>query len=184
MNAFEQIVEGLFQAQSFWTIIGYKVKLEKPEKLKIGFPSMPRAELDVLAYKGQTNELIWIECKSFMDSGGVKYESFTNPKDPGYNRYKMFNYPTYRDIISHALKRQTVQDGLTQTNPTLKYCLVAGNTRSPQNRDSIKKHFDSNGWLFYAEDWLIDQLGKYKDLAYEDDIATMMSKLLLRNSHK
>ena len=184
MNAFELIVEGLFRAQGYWTIIDYKVKLEGNEKKEIQIPSMPRPELDILAYKVQTNELIWIECKSYIDSGGVKLESFVYKDDPGYNRYKVFNFQTYREVISKALIRQTVQDGLTLANPTLKYCLVAGNTRSQQNREAIKKHFESNGWLFFAEDWLNTQLEKYKELPYEDNVAIMMAKLLLKNSLK
>ena len=113
MNAFEQIVAGLFRAQGYWTINSHRVTLWPAEKVEIGTPSMPRPELDILAYKGLTNELLWIECKSYLDSGGVRYESFIDPDNPGYKRYKVFNYPVYRDVITRALIRQTVSNGLT-----------------------------------------------------------------------
>jgi len=103
MNAFEQIVAGLLKAEGYWTITGYKVNLNRQEKEDIGKYSMPRPEIDILAYKGGEDQLIWVECKSYLDSSGVKYSSFSDKNDAGYNRYKVFNNEKYTVIAGKAL---------------------------------------------------------------------------------
>ena len=182
MNAFEQIVSGLFRGKGYWTIVGYWVELTKAEKVRIGKPSMPRPELDILAYKGSINELIWIECKSFLDSQGVRFSSFTNPDDPGYERYKVFNYQEYRDVITDAIKRQATKTGLTQPEPKIKYCLVAGKTHSDKDRNQIAAKFGSQGWLFYDETWLASEFDDFAKYSYEDDVAMIVAKILNRKS--
>lgn len=101
MNAFEQIVSDIMQRKGYWTRIGYKIELKKEEKVKIGTPSMPDLEIDVLAYKAITNELIWIECKSYLDSLGVRYEDLL-PEGKNASRYKIFTDKNRRDIATEA----------------------------------------------------------------------------------
>jgi hypothetical protein len=149
VNAFEQIVSKLFQSEGYWTINGFRVELTKEEKKAIDKPSMPRPELDVLAYQGKTNELIWVECKSYLDSRGVRYSSFRDESDPGYVRYKVFNFKNYRDVVTNALIRQAILNGLTKTNPTVNYCLVAGKVHSEIDRKNIQEYFKKNKWMFY-----------------------------------
>ena len=72
MDAFESVIAGILQRQGFWTLTNFKVELTKAEKRKIGRPSSPRWELDVVAYSGRDNELRIVECKSFLDSPGVQ----------------------------------------------------------------------------------------------------------------
>src|SRR3954452_24496400 len=76
MDAFEQIAARLFEVQGYWTRIGYAVELTKEQKVAVGQPSLPRPQLDVIAYKPTTNELLVIECKSYLDSPGVKHAGF------------------------------------------------------------------------------------------------------------
>ena len=55
------------------------MELTKEEKREIGKPSMPRHEIDILAYKPAQSELMWVECKSYLDSTGkfsYAYEGF------------------------------------------------------------------------------------------------------------
>ncbi len=184
MDAFEQIVSGLFRANGYWTINSYRVSLTREEKAQIGTHSMPRPEIDILAYKGSTNELIWIECKSYLDSPGVGYKCFTDEKDAGYSRYKVFNKKEYRECISKALIKQTTEKGLTQANPKLSYCLVAGNARSPSERKMTEEYFIQNGWLFYDDRWLKAELEKYAKSAYEDDPVMIVAKIILRGLDK
>ncbi len=180
MNAFEQITASLFRAEGYWTINGFKVDLSKEGKKEIGKPSLPRPEIDILAYKGTTNELIWVECKSYLDSGGVCYASFTNPKDPGHERFKVFNYDTYRDVISYELIKQTTERGLVREGVTLNYCLVAGKVKTSKDRESLKDYFDTKGWLFKDESWLKSGLKKSAAMQYEDDVAMIVAKIIQR----
>ena len=50
MNAFEEIIAKLLNQEGYWTRTGYKVNLSPPQKAEIGIPSMPRPEIDILAY--------------------------------------------------------------------------------------------------------------------------------------
>ena len=180
MNAFEQIVAGLFRTEGYWTITGYRVNLTKQEKKEAGKPSLPRPKLDILAYKGITNELVWIECKSYLDSTGVRYSSFINENDPGFQRYKVYNDTLYRKVISKALIEQTVLVGLTRSHPILSYCLVAGKVYSEKDRENLREHFSNNGWLFYDNLWLKEKLKNAADSQYEDDTAMIVAKIIQR----
>ena len=64
MDAFEELISLLLRGLGFWTIPNYKVELTKEDKLQIGRPSNPRWELDIVGYKGCTNEIYAVECKS------------------------------------------------------------------------------------------------------------------------
>lgn len=55
MDAFEQIVAMLLDRDGYWTQTSHKVELTKAETVKIGTPSCPRWELDVIAYKPESN---------------------------------------------------------------------------------------------------------------------------------
>ena len=45
--------------------------MTKAQKREVGRPSTPRWEIDLVAYKAAKNELLAVECKSFLDSTGV-----------------------------------------------------------------------------------------------------------------
>lgn len=178
MNSFENIISGLFRADGYWTAIGYRVEMTRGQKRQAGKPSMARPELDILAYKGKTNELIWVECKSYLDSRGVTYASFTESSHQGYKRFKSFNDDMYREVISSALIDQVVRDGLTQPNPTLHYCLVAGKVQSPGDSEKIAALFSQRGWMFYDIAWIYAGLKSLAESRYEDDITMMVAKIL------
>lgn len=74
MDAFESIVAGLLWEEGYWTSIDFKVTLSKNAKAELGKFSLPRPEIDILAYQAMDNSLLWVECKSYMDSRGVKVE--------------------------------------------------------------------------------------------------------------
>jgi len=50
MNAFEALIALLLRRQGYWVQTSFKVKLTKAEKRRIGRPSSPRWELDLVAY--------------------------------------------------------------------------------------------------------------------------------------
>jgi hypothetical protein len=77
----------LLRHDGYWTTPSFNVDLTKEEKRRIGSASSPRWELDVVAYKGSTNEVLAIECKSFLDSTGVILrKGMFEPE----TRYKLF----------------------------------------------------------------------------------------------
>src|SRR5437764_842416 len=100
MDAFESVVAMLLRREGFWISTSVKVALTKEEKRLIGRHSAPRWEIDLVAYKGSTNQLLAVECKSFLDSTGVVYRDgkFDLPK-----RYKLFTEPDLRRIVLERL---------------------------------------------------------------------------------
>ncbi len=71
MDAFESLVSEILRFKGYWVKTSLRINLTKDEKRRIGRPSNPRWELDVVAYGGKRNELLVVECKSYIDSRGV-----------------------------------------------------------------------------------------------------------------
>ena len=76
MDAFEQLVSEILWMEGYWVRTSVKVELTKEEKRLIGLPSSPRWELDIVAYNGRDNLLRVVECKSYLDSVGVRAAAF------------------------------------------------------------------------------------------------------------
>jgi hypothetical protein len=66
MDAFENLIAMLLRRDGYWTTTSVKVELTKDEKKSINRPSNPRWEIDVVAYKGATNQILAVECKSYL----------------------------------------------------------------------------------------------------------------------
>ena len=72
MDAFEQLVSEILWMEGLWVRTSVKVLITKDEKRLIGRPSSPRWEIDIVAYSGRDNLLYAVECKSYLDSRGVR----------------------------------------------------------------------------------------------------------------
>jgi hypothetical protein len=125
VDAFEDLIARILVREDFWVVQNYKVNLEKEEKVRIGLHSMPPPDIDIVAYKPVTNEVNWVECKSFIDSDGMKYSSFV-PGAKDAKRYRVFTDANYRDIVSRRLISQLEEDGRVLKDPRISYWLVAG----------------------------------------------------------
>jgi hypothetical protein len=180
MNAFEEIVAGLFRQEGYWTHMGYKVDLAKSKKVALGKPSLPRPEIDILAYQASDNILLWVECKSYLDSRGVSIGSFNGKDERNTARFKVFTWPNFRKIVSAELIKQVVRAKLTRPRPSLKYCLVTGRIATNTDRDELRKYFETQDWLLYDERWLKQRLDKLSERGYEDDVAVIVAKLFAR----
>ena len=111
MDAFESVVAVLLERKGYWTRTSIKVELTKDEKRLIGRPSSPRWEIDVIAYKGSTNSLLVVECKSYLNSAGVRFSSFDGSSEREANRYKLFNEEELRKVFFNRLSMQLVESG-------------------------------------------------------------------------
>lgn len=180
MDAFEQIVADLLRQEGYWTWNGYKINLTKDNKKDIGKPSMPRPEIDILAYKVSENQLLWVECKSYLDSHGVLYKSLADPENSWASHYKIFTETKFRTIAAEELLKQVVGKGLVLPNPTLKFCLVTGHIATTTDRTNLHAYFDQKGWLLFDESWLKERLHELSKSSYEDDVAAIVAKLFAR----
>src|SRR5947207_1589176 len=111
MDAFERVVVSLLEREGFWVRSSIKVELTKAEKVRIGRPSSPRWELDIIGYQPRNNELWVVECKSYLDSRGVQLCAF-NGKNPAFaKRFKLFCEPLTRKVVFSRLEKQLVELG-------------------------------------------------------------------------
>jgi len=133
MDAFEQVVAEILWRRGYWVRTSVKVGLSKAEKEAIKLPSTPRWELDVVAYKGSDNSLLAVECKSFLDSPGVKIHAFDGSNKEAAKRFKLFNKPTLLDVVFNRLRLQLADADFCRPNPTIKLCLPAvASRRTPR----------------------------------------------------
>jgi hypothetical protein len=183
MDAFEEIVAGIFRHSGYWVHQSYKVRLTAEQKRMIGKPSMPRPEIDILGYKPRLNTLLWIECKSFLDSFGVAMLPSGHVGDDSTRKdFWLFSNNEYRRIVSEQLCRQVYDDGLVLENPPIKleYALVVGHVKNDKSRQQIHEQFQQEGWHFYDENWIQEEFRKLAELGYENDVAIIVAKLLGR----
>ncbi len=178
MEAFEILVAALLERKGYWTRLSVKVDLTKEEKRQINRPSAPRWELDVIAYKAATNELYVVECKSYLDSSGVKLSSFDKSNEKGASLYKLFNDSNLREVVFNRLCLQLVEAGFCPSKPKITLCLAAGNIY--QDARLLREHFEQKGWQRWEGDWVRQERAELAKSGYDNSAAAIVSKLLLR----
>jgi hypothetical protein len=180
MDAFEQVIGEILWRMGYWVRTSVKVELTKEEKRSIELPSSPRWELDVVAYKASDNSLLAVECKSFLDSPGVKLHAFDGSNAKAAKKFKLFNKPQLRTVVFDRLKKQLVDSGSCLPDPTVTLCLACGRIASDANRVGLQKHFVAQGWELWDETWLHDRLREMAGGGYENQVSAVVAKLLLR----
>ena len=180
MNAFESIIASILDAEGFWTRTNYKVNLTPEQKKKIGRPTTPRWDIDVVAYRPAENLVRIVECKSWLDSGGVKFRGF-DPATNGTPRFKLFNDDNLAETISQQLMHQLDTDGLLRGKPNFELCLAAPNIYE-KDRQQIQQLFDDNGWSLFDRNWIVTRLAGIAADGYEDSTVSIMAKLLAPNA--
>ena len=180
MDAFENLVALLLRREGYWTATSVKVELSRKQKHAIGRPSSPRWEIDLVAYKGETNELLAVECKSYLDSRGVV---FRNGKFEPAERYKLFTEPRLRSVVTRNLATQLVNSGSCRKNPRVTLCLATGKMAGGTDRKLMQAHFDRKGWLLFDDRWVAEHLLSAASADYENDVAFVVAKILRRNGN-
>lgn len=180
MDAFEQLAADIFWAEGHWVQTGVKVELTREEKLRIGRHSSPRWEVDLVAYKPATNELLVLECKSYLDSGGVHAAHFLPGSRYAY-RYKLFHDAILRETVLERLRLQMVGAGLCAPDATVRLGLIHGHATA-YNAALLTELFATNDWLLFGPDWLRAHLTRMASGSYENSTAAVVAKLLLRPS--
>lgn len=181
MDAFEQLVADLFWDEGYWVRTGFKVDLTREDKLRIGRHSSPRWEIDLVAWSTQKNELLALECKSYLDSGGVHAAHFL-PGAKYAHRYKLFHDSELRDTVLIRLKSQCVERGLCSADASVRLGLVHGHATNG-NALRLAGIFDQGGWLLFGPDWIRERLKRLAAGSYENSTAAVVAKLLLRTGH-
>lgn len=126
MDAFELIAARFFEVQGYWTRVGVKVDLTKEERSRWTTGRCPPRDRRRRLETGE-DELVIIECKSYLDSTGVRLEHLHGREDVEGDKFKLFNRAALRTTIVKALFRQLRGEGLIPNDdPTVKFVLIAG----------------------------------------------------------
>jgi hypothetical protein len=184
VDAFERVVVSLLEREGFWVRSSFKVELTKEEKVKIGRPSSPRWELDLVGYRARDNEVRVVECKSYLDSRGVAMAAFDGSNPKAAKRFKLFSEGQTRAVVFHRLEEQLLTLGAIRPRPRVTLCLAAGRIASGADRLAIRSHFRAVGWLLWDEEWIGQQLAALAEGGYENDVTAVVAKLLLRGRRK
>lgn len=179
MDSFEQVVAEILWREGYRVHTSVKVELSKEEKREINLPSAPRWELDVVAYRAHDNHIKVVECKSYLDSPGVRLKGF-DPAEKESSRYKLFNNETLRNVVFRRLGKQLADVRACQPNPSVQLCLACGRIASESDRTGLQQHFQSSGWELWDETWLRDRLKLMSRGSYENQVSAVVAKLLLR----
>jgi len=158
MDAFEQVVSEILWRDGYWVRTSVKVDLTREEKRQINRHSSPRWELDVVAYSGRDNRLLGVECKSYIDSVGVRASAFDGTNPDHAKRYKLFNEPELRRVVFERLCVQLADSGACCQTSEVKLALACGKIRNETDRKSIRAHFETQGWELWDEMWLREKI--------------------------
>ena len=182
MDAFEQLAADIFWNEGYWVRTSVKVELTREEKIRIGKHSTPRWEIDLIAYRATTNELLALECKSYLDSGGVHAAHF-EPGAKYAHRYKLFHDALLCDTVLERLRLQCVERGLCPADVTARLGLIYGHA-TDGNAALLKSKFEAERWELFDAEWLLGNLKKMAVGSYENSTAAVVAKLLLRTRGK
>lgn len=179
MDYFESIIKRLLEEEGYWVRQSFRVNLSKEEKRLVGKPSIPRPEIDLVAYKPSSNVVLAIEAKSYLDSYGVRYKELDVEHEIPKGRYKLFTCTNYREIVFNRLKDELVSDGMIEIDVSVQLGLAAGNVY--QNRSNeIRNLLLSKNMQFWSPKDIKNKLSAFSNLKYENDPVIITAKLLLR----
>ncbi len=172
MDAFEQLIATLFRRMGYWIRADFRVELDRGN----------RPQIDLLAYRPKENLLRICECKSWMESAGVTFRHFERP-DAKDDRLWLFNDDRRRENVLAHLTQQLVDADLCLPDPKIKLCLACGHIANETDRAKISSHFESKGWILFDENQICDELAKAAGKRkYEDDLAVIVAKLLIKSN--
>jgi hypothetical protein len=179
MDHFECIIRTLLEAEGYWVRQSFKVSLTKSEKRRIGKPSIPRPEIDLLALRLPHNEVLAMEAKSFLDSPGVRLADLQEKHDVPEGRYKLFTSTRYRSIVFARLHQDLIARGMARKTTRIRFGLAAGKVYQGQSAP-LRAFMDRKKWVFWSPEDIRIRVKALAETGYEDDPAIITAKILTR----
>ena len=135
----------------------------------------------MVAYSGARNELLVVECKSYLDSFGVRARELDGLPASGKSRYKLFVEPDpLRRVILNRLVSQLAERGFCRPDVTVQLALACGKIHGKDGVAELHALAERDGWRLIEPSWLVDRLTRAAEASYENEIASVTAKLLLR----
>jgi len=179
MDHFEGIISTLLEAEGYWVRRSFKVNVTKDEKRRIGKPSIPRPEIDLLALNFSKNEVLAIEAKSFLDSPGVSLEQLQEEHDVPEGRYKLFTSERYRTIVLSRLRADLIDCGMANSQTRIILGLAAGKVYQGRS-EPIREFMSGKCWVFWSPEDIKKKVMALAEHGYENDAAIITAKILMR----
>lgn len=179
MDYFEGIIKTLLEHEGYWVRQSFKVNLTKQEKRDIGKHSIPRPEIDILAYKPENDSIIAFEAKSYLDSPGVKVSELEAEYEIPEGRYKLFTCANYREIVFNRLKSDLKEIGMGTNQTSVTLGLAAGNVYQSKYTDIINI-FGAKNWVFWSPEDIRDKVTSLASKGYENEPSIITAKILMR----
>ena len=181
MDYFESIVKTLLEEQGYWCRQSFKVNVSREEKHRIGKPTIPRPEIDIVAFKPGESKLIALEAKSYLDSAGVRVGDLKNRYEIPTGLYKLFTCIAYREMVFGALNRELINEGLIDREYPVQLGLAAGKVHKRAEVE-MRDYLTEQGIYFLGPSDLKKCLTELSTKAYENDPVIMASKILVRDT--
>lgn len=180
MDYFEGLVKTLLEADGYWVRQSFKVELKKEEKRHIGKPSIPRPEIDLLAYKPGENIVYAIEAKSFLDSPGVRVSDLECSYDIPEGKYKLFTCENYRITVLNRLKLDLIKKGMACEDTEIVLGMAAGNVYQSKSTE-LCNVLKAKGWWFWSPEEIRSRVVSLAESGYENEPSIITAKILMRN---
>ena len=179
MDHFEGIIKTLLEADGYWVRQSFKVNLTKEEKQEIGKPSIPRPEIDLLAFHFTRNEVLALEAKSFLDSPGVMLSQLQETHDLPEGRYKLFTSKRYRSVVMARLLQDLIDCDMANNKTKITLGLAAGKVHQGMS-ESVREFMTKRQWFFLSPEDIKSRVTNLAMLGYENDPAIITAKILMR----
>ncbi|MFT4573279.1 hypothetical protein [Marinomonas primoryensis] len=179
MDYFEGIIKTLLEHEGYWIRQPFKVNLTKQEKRDIGKHSIPRPEIDILAFKPKENRVIAFEAKSYFDSPGVKLAELQESHEIPEGRYKLFTCDKYRNIVFSRMKQDLIDLGMGTSQTEITLGLAASNVYQSKSEE-IRALFNSREWDFLSPEDIREKVTELAARGYENEPSIITAKILMR----
>jgi hypothetical protein len=179
VDYFEGIIKTLLEHEGYWIRQPFKVNLTKQEKRDIGKHSIPRPEIDILAFKPKENRVIAFEAKSYFDSPGVKLAELQESHEIPEGRYKLFTCDKYRNIVFSRMKQDLIDLGMGTSQTEITLGLAASNVYQSKSEE-IRALFNSREWDFLSPEDIREKVTELAARGYENEPSIITAKILMR----
>lgn len=179
MDHFENIVRLLLEREGYWVRSSFKVNLSKDEKKQTGKHSIPRPEIDLVAYRPGAGEVLAIEVKSFFDSSGVNPAELMERHEIAEGTYKLFTTEKLRNVVQERLASDLVDLGLLTEKLPIRLGLVAGNVKRG-GEETLERLMEENSWFYWSPNEVKRRVVEFAKESYENEAAIITAKILLR----
>jgi hypothetical protein len=179
MDHFENIVRLLLEKEGYWVISSFKVNLTKEEKAATGKHTIPRPEINLIAYRPKDGYVLALEVYSYLDSTGVSVDKLAERHDLTSGRFKLFTSEKYRNIVFNRLSNDLIERGYLASKIPIKLGLVAAKVKNGTDAD-VLDYMVKEDLFYWSPKMIKDKIIPLAKDGYENEALYIVTKILMR----